>query len=88
MRTRRHRRYAFISFVCIKTRRNQTHVQAARDFLLVSRQNKWFGVFPEHDTRQAVIRKAMTTGHIYLEGSGKENKQQDRLLSGGVTFHG
>ena len=48
-RTGRHRHYAFISFVCIKTRRNQTHVQAARDFLLVSLQNKWFGVFPEHD---------------------------------------
>jgi len=44
--------------------------------------------FPEHDTSQAVIQKAMTSGHIYLEGSGKENKQQDRLLSGGVTYHG
>ena len=88
MRTGRNHCYAFVSFVCIKTWRYQTHVQAARDFLLVSRQNKWFGLFPEHDSSQAVIQKAMTSGHMYLEGSGKENKQQDRLLSGGVTFHG
>jgi hypothetical protein len=51
-------------------------VQAERDFLLVSQQNKWFGLFPEHDTRQAVIQKAMTTGHIF--GRQWKGKQATR----------